>query len=99
MAHVPMWRRYLRFWGSNAPADVDTELQVHLEMLTEKYLAEGLTPADAREQARRRFGDMNRVRTECVKGDERWETQKRRSGRLSALRQDLRYAVRHGSNL
>ena len=94
MAQVPMWRRYLRFWGSNPPADVDTELKVHLEMLTEKYLAEGLTPADAQAKARHRFGDVNRLRTECVKRDERWETQKRRRGMFNALRQDLRYAVR-----
>ena len=94
MTQVPMWRRYLRFWGPNAPADVDTELQVHLELLTEKYLAEGLTPADAQARALHRFGDMKRVRTECLKGDQRWETQKRRRVTLGALRQDLRYAVR-----
>ncbi len=72
MTQVPMWRRYLRFWGPNLPADVDTELQFHLEMLTEKYVAEGMAPADARAQARRRFGDVNRVRTECLKVDQRW---------------------------
>ena len=94
MAQVPMWRRYLWFWGPNLPADVDTELRVHLELLTEKYLAEGLAPADALAQARRRFGDVNRVRTECLNVDERWETQKRRRDMLDELRQDVRYGVR-----
>ena len=94
MAQVPMWRRYLWFWGPNLPADVDTELRVHLELLTERYLAEGLAPADALAQARRRFGDVNRVRTECLNVDERWETQKRRRDMLDELRQDVRYGVR-----
>ena len=94
MAQVPMWRRYLRFWGPDLRADVDTELQDHLEMLTEQYVAEGMPPADARAQARRRFGDVRRVRAECLQVDERWETEKRRRGMVETLVQDLRFGAR-----
>ena len=91
MAQVPMWRRYLCFWGQNLRADVETELQVHLDMLTEQYVAEGMPPADARAQARRRFGDVHRVRTECLQVDQRWETQKLRLGATWCMRWDRTY--------
>ena len=89
-----MWRRYLRFWGPDLSADVDTELQGHLEMLAEWYAAEGMPAADARVRARHRFGDMRRVRTECLKVDAGWETEKRRRGKVEALVQDLRLGAR-----
>ena len=94
MAQVPMWRRYLRFWRPDLRADVDTELEGHLEMLAEQYEAEGMPPADARALARRRFGNVRRVRTECLQVDERWETEKRRRGMVEALVQDLRFGAR-----
>ncbi len=84
MAQVPMWRRYLRFWGPDLRADVDTELQGHLEMLTEQYVAEGMPPADARAQARRRFRDVRRVRAECLQVDEPSGSSIRKRTRLSA---------------
>jgi hypothetical protein len=28
---TPAWRRYLSFWGSNVPADVDDELRFHFD--------------------------------------------------------------------
>ena len=94
MARVPMWRRYLRFWGSDLCADVDAELEGHLDMLVEHYAAEGMPAADAWARARRRFGDMRRVRTECLRVDETWETEKRWRGRVKALVQDLRFGAR-----
>ena len=94
MAHVPMWRRYLRFWGPDLCADVDTELEGHLEMLAEQYEADGVPAGDAQARARRRFGDMRRVRTECLRVDEGWATEKRRRGSVEALVQDLRLGAR-----
>ena len=41
MARVPMWRRYLRFWGSDLCADVDAELEGHLDMLVEALRGRG----------------------------------------------------------
>ena len=31
MTREPMWRRYRRFWGPDVVADVDEELEFHLE--------------------------------------------------------------------
>jgi hypothetical protein len=36
-----MWRRYLRFLGSNVREDVDDELRFHLEMRTHELIARG----------------------------------------------------------
>jgi predicted permease len=89
-----MWRRYLRFWGSNPPADLDAELTHHLEELTRKLIEEGRSPHDAREEARRRFGDLRHVRGECLVIDRRWEQQKRWSRLLDDMWQDLRLGAR-----
>jgi hypothetical protein len=36
-ADKPMWRRYLRFWGADAPADIDSEISFHLEELAQRF--------------------------------------------------------------
>ena len=38
-----MWRRYLRFWGADPPADVDTEIAFHLDELVRHFIARGMT--------------------------------------------------------
>ena len=90
----PRWRRYLRFWGPDVAADVDDEIRFHLEMLERDFLAAGLDPAAAREEALARFGDPDEVA--------RWlrdhDTRKlRRSGAhrcAGDLLQDVRYGLR-----
>ena len=72
-----MWRRYLRFWGSDVRADVDAELDYHLRELTERLVHEGRGPAEARAEAERRFGDYARVEEACVDIDRGWERQQR----------------------
>jgi len=57
----PMWRRYRRFLRSDIAADVDEELEFHLEMRARHYEARGLPPEAAHRAARERFGDMGRV--------------------------------------
>ena len=42
-----MWRRYLRFWGADPPADVDAEIGFHLEELVRHFVARGMTPDQA----------------------------------------------------
>ena len=34
-----MWRRYLRFWGDDAPSDIDNEIAFHLEELVKHLKA------------------------------------------------------------
>ena len=63
-AHAPharraaTWRRYLRFWGPRAEADVDDELRFHIEMRVRDYIALGMTEDDARAATARRLGDL-----------------------------------------
>ena len=45
------WRRYVRFWGSNIPEDVDSELDFHLEMRVKEYVERGMSLDDARKLA------------------------------------------------
>ena len=94
MARTPMWRRHLRFWGSDVEADVDAELDFHVRELTERLVQEGRTPAEARAEAERRFGDYGRVRKACVGIDRGWERQRRWRWLLADLWQDLRIGTR-----
>ena len=90
----PMWRRYLRLWGPRVRQDVDDELEFHLEMRREHYRATGMTDAEAREAAARRFGDAARFREECAAIAGRRQRSVDRGEMFDALRQDLRYALR-----
>ena len=94
MERTPMWRRYLRFWGSDVRADVDAELDYHLRELTERLVHEGRGPAEARAEAERRFGDYARVHEACVDIDQEWERRQRWRQLLADLWQDLRIGVR-----
>ena len=94
MARTPMWRRYVRFWGSDVRADVDAELDFHVRELTERLVREGRAPAEARAEAERRFGDYGRVRAACVGIDRGWERQRRWRRLLADLWQDLRVGAR-----
>ncbi len=90
----PMWRRYLRFVGSDIDADVDEELQFHLEMRTQEFVDAGMEPDAARTEALERFGDFDEVKNLCREEDHQVEKQRRRRERFANLRQDLRYTFR-----
>ncbi|HZF67546.1 MAG TPA: ABC transporter permease [Gemmatirosa sp.] len=49
-----------------AAGEVDEEIAFHLVMREERLRARGLAPDDARDAARRRFGDVEHVRRECL---------------------------------
>src|SRR5437870_12852864 len=69
--HVPTWRRYLRFWPSDIDADLDEEFRFHVDAEMEYLTARGWTPAAAREEALRRFVDVEQYRRDCRSEDER----------------------------
>ncbi len=59
---VPVWlsRFWLRLRSTLHPQhhqELSEELQLHLRLLEEEYVAQGLTPAEARDRARREFGN------------------------------------------
>ncbi|HEX5436744.1 MAG TPA: ABC transporter permease [Gemmatimonadaceae bacterium] len=94
MSDTPRWRRYLRFWGPDAAADVDDELRFHLEMRERDLIAAGMSPGDARVQAEREFGDVRGIRATCVSIDERQWRQNHRREVLDDMLYDLRHAAR-----
>ena len=90
----PAWRRYLRFWRSNLAEDLEDEFRFHLETEIEELVARGMSRDDAREEALRRFGDVDLFRRHCRTADQRRAGRERRTENLSVLAQDLRYALR-----
>ena len=94
MRRDPSWRRYARLWASNVPADVDDELEFHLETRAAEYTAQGMPPAEARERARAEFGDLEEARRRCRAIDAERVRRRRRGELGEALRTDLRLALR-----
>src|SRR5918911_4935053 len=97
MSRIPGVRRSFRLPWRNAERigdDVDEELRFHLEMRVEELIALGLTPAAAREEALRQFGDLEGTRRYCRAIDQRREREVRRIELLDEARQDVRYALR-----
>ena len=66
--------------------DLDDEIGAHIEFLYEENLARGMTPAEARADARRRFGNSTVTRERAV---EAW-----RFSAIETVLQDLRYGLR-----
>ncbi len=81
--HQDRTRRYQRFFGPRPDADVEDEIAFHLEERAKELAARGMPLAEAREEARRRFGDRTRLEAEM----RRMEREKsRRATRLGMLR-------------
>src|SRR5438132_178908 len=60
-----------------------------------EYLtARGWTPAAARDEALRRFGDVEQYRRDCRSADERRAGREHRKENLIVLKQDVRFALR-----
>jgi predicted permease len=90
----PRWRRYLRFWGPDIEADIEDELRFHLDMRERDFLAAGLPPDAAREEALARFGDPEKVARWLRDHDTRQLRRHRRIEIMSELLQDARYGLR-----
>ena len=65
---------------------LDEELAAHIEMLTARYIAQGMDPEEARYAARRQFGGLTQLK-ESLEDQRSWPF-------LSALRADFVYALR-----
>ena len=88
------WRRYLRFWGPRAEADVDDELRFHIEMRVRDYIAQGMTEEEARAATARRLGDLATNRAECLTITTRRQRRMTRAQLIDAIGQDAHFAVR-----
>ena len=87
-------RRYLRFLGPRPDADVEDEIAFHLEMRAKEFMARGMEPAAAREEARRRFGDRARVEADMRRMERERARRATRLGSLRDWRGDLTFVVR-----
>ncbi|HXV85600.1 MAG TPA: ABC transporter permease [Gemmatimonadales bacterium] len=75
-------------------ADVEEEIRFHLEMRVADLVRQGLSPAAAREEALRRFGDVERARAEMNAADRRRVERTRRRELLQEVVQDIAHALR-----
>ena len=86
------FRRLFRFdrGADDVERDVKAELEFHLEMAAQELAATGMSPADARREAERRFGSIDRTREELAALG-RWRAvDARRVEWGSGVAQDLR---------
>jgi hypothetical protein len=75
--------------------DLDDEMRLHLEGRIEDLVArEGLTPAQAEAEARRRFGDPRAYAREAQAFDNRIRRERQWWERLDTIAQHVRYAWR-----
>jgi predicted permease len=98
MTHIPGIRRIFRMpWRSprRIREEIDEELAFHLEMRAAELERErALTAGEARREAMRQFGDIERTRHYCEDNDRRAWRETRRAELLGELAQDARYAWR-----
>ncbi|MBV8552350.1 MAG: ABC transporter permease [Acidobacteriaceae bacterium] len=66
--------------------DIEGEIHAHLDLLTERYMRQGMSPEQAQANARRQFGGLTRVKEEI--------REQRSILFLEHLLQDVRYAFR-----
>lgn len=86
--------RFPRRTPSQVAADVEEELAFHLDRVAEELMAGGWPREEARVEARRRFGDLEKTRVVCRALDASKERQMKWMEGLGELGQDLRFAGR-----
>ncbi|MEP6778280.1 MAG: ABC transporter permease [Gemmatimonadaceae bacterium] len=75
-------------------AELEDELQLHLELRTEQLVRQGLSREDATSQARSRYGSIQTATGDIHRYARRRENTMNRRYALEALQQDIRYAFR-----
>ena len=72
---------------------LDDELAFHLRMREERLAELGLSPEDARAVAIARFGDHERIRTECLTIDQQYAREMTMMDWLESITADVRFAL------
>jgi putative ABC transport system permease protein len=88
------WRRYARLTGSNVRADVDDEMEFHIQIIADRFARDGHSPEDARAMAMREFGNRQRASDECVEIDSVQQRRADRSDWWQTFRQDAKHGAR-----
>jgi putative ABC transport system permease protein len=74
--------------------ELDDELGFHLSMRAEKLANLGLSAADAQARAIQRFGDHERIRTECLTIDRQYAREVTMMEWIESVGSDVRFAIR-----
>jgi putative ABC transport system permease protein len=88
------WRRLLRLPHGDIRRGVEDEIDGHLALLTADFVAQGLSPVDARAQAEREFGAVGVIRDECIAIERRRRRRVNLSETAMSILQDIRYTAR-----
>ena len=92
---LPFRRRLRRvFFPVSIEREIADELRAHIELQTRRYVAEGMSEAEARTAARERFGDVERVRAECKDIRDDMEARMERAELRQELRMDVAFTLR-----
>jgi putative ABC transport system permease protein len=93
---IPGLRRFFRVERGTATVDrdLDEELRFHFDMTVDELVRRGTPPDQARREAARRFGDVDRHRENLREIDRDRAKQRHRVEVWSAVAQDVRYALR-----
>ena len=97
MAGFDKLRRYLRMPSRSAQRirrDVEEELQLQIDLRAESLELEGFSPAEARAEAWRRFGDLDDAMRYCAAVDRDAERSRRASDWFGEVRQDASLTLR-----
>ena len=87
--------RWGRWWKPPVDDEVRDEFGFHMEMRVRDLIAEGLSPDEARAEAQRRFGNLQDTSATCRALANERDHHMQRPRRIEAIRQDIRFAVRH----
>ncbi len=90
----PAWRRYLRLRGPDIAADVDDELDFHVEQRIHDLIASGLDEETARARAVAEFGDVQATRAQLRAIDQRIHDRRTAGERFAVMRDEVRLALR-----
>jgi hypothetical protein len=96
MNRIPGLKRLMHVDRDRAGVDraVNDELEFHFDMTVRDLVKNGMTPDEARREAQRRFGDVERTRDRLATIDRSRTSQEQRAEWWAAFAQDLRYALR-----
>ena len=92
---VPLARRLRRLvWPVSIDKEIAEELATHLELQRRRFIAAGMSEAEATAAAHERFGNLDLIRDECRVIRTDMETAMNRAELRQELKMDAEYTVR-----
>lgn len=88
------WRRYRSIWRPRVQQDVDDEMEFHLRMRVDEFVAAGMPRGDAERVARERYGNVAEFRSTLVDMTRRRRRHVDWRERFHDIAQSLRISLR-----